>query len=882
MSARSYPSGYVKRKLKEKKGESQKKIAGSLEKYIVSVSHKPELFPSGTSNSKSLSDVDADAVFETNDCHDSPSKKLNREPILNEKNYAEFSHETDNASSTADDVFMKEGNNYDDDPPSKRINVEPFLNEKNDAENLVIKELGDYDKLLRTDGIPSPCFVSDPALWTVISSEMVDYFINNPPPQNMNMLKQTERIFGGKKRSLTEAHFYHVKQNGEKVIRKWLVLSESTKDLFCWVCKLFNRVNSSAVQLITGFNDWKHVGIRLCEHENSLLHRQAIMEMSQRLNVSQRIDCSLVKQHEEETSYWIAVLKRVVAVVKFLSLRGLPFFGNDETVGSRYNGNFLGCLEVVAQFDPFLYGHLERYGNPGKGNVNYLSSTSISEFIDIMGEKVLKQIIDEIVTAKYFSIIVDSTPDITHLDQLCFVVRYVFESQPVERFLKFIPMHSHKSENLAELVLAALQEFGIDILNCRGQSYDNASNMAGKYSGLQARIQNINPLAHFVPCAAHSLNLVGVNAVEACSGTIQFFSLVQQVYNFFSASTHRWQCLKETIKVNGGDFTLKNSSITRWCANAQAVKSIRKNYSSIIATLSVLSTCKDQNAVTRCEASGLIKKLKQFETALNIIIWDTLLQRLNKTNIELQKPSLNLLNVAPLYQSLIDFTQTVRDNFVLYENIAREICETPEYELVRVKKVPKSKDPHTIESAAVQMTPRDTYIRNNHYVICDSLISHLTTRKLPYEDIAHKFACMLNISSNSVLAKNSSYLQNCYRSDIADSFPDELQQFSSLIQSGESVTQMLQKLKGLQLEDTFPNVETALRILLTLPVSNCSGERSFSLLKRLKSPTRSTLLQSKLSSLALLCIEGDITQKLDYDDIIFRFASVKSRKKILC
>lgn len=34
-----------------------------------------------------------------------------------------------------------------------------------------------------------------------------------------------------------------------------------------------------------------------------------------------------------------------------------------------------------------------------------------------------------------------------------------------------------------------------DIMNCRGQSYDNASNMSGIYSGLQARIKTINPLA---------------------------------------------------------------------------------------------------------------------------------------------------------------------------------------------------------------------------------------------------------------------------------------------------------------------------------------------------------------------------------------------------
>ena len=44
--------------------------------------------------------------------------------------------------------------------------------------------------------------------------------------------------------------------------------------------------------------------------------------------------------------------------------------------------------------------------------------------------------------------------------------------------------------------------------------YNNASNMAGRYSGLQARHKTVNPVAVFVLCAGYSLNLVGVKAAE--------------------------------------------------------------------------------------------------------------------------------------------------------------------------------------------------------------------------------------------------------------------------------------------------------------------------------------------------------------------------------
>jgi len=70
-------------------------------------------------------------------------------------------------------------------------------------------------------------------------------------------------------------------------------------------------------------------------------------------NLSNRIDKKLFSQLEDEISYWKNILRRVVAVIKSLSSRGLPFRGQNEVIGSVHNGNFLMAIELVAQFDPF-------------------------------------------------------------------------------------------------------------------------------------------------------------------------------------------------------------------------------------------------------------------------------------------------------------------------------------------------------------------------------------------------------------------------------------------------------------------------------------------------------------------------------------------------
>ena len=77
----------------------------------------------------------------------------------------------------------------------------------------------------------------------------------------------------------------------------------------------------------------------------------------------------------------------------------------------------------------------------------------------------------------------------------------------------------------------------------------------------------------------------------------------------------------------------------------------------------------------------------------------------------------------------------------------------------------------------------------------------------------------------------------------------------------------------------FPNVETALRIYLSLMITNCSGERSFSRLKHIKNELRTTMLQGKLSALSIMCIESDKLRQLSFNDLIEEFAHQKVRKK---
>jgi len=77
----------------------------------------------------------------------------------------------------------------------------------------------------------------------------------------------------------------------------------------------------------------------------------------------------------------------------------------------------------------------------------------------------------------------------------------------------------------------------------------------------------------------------------------------------------------------------------------------------------------------------------------------------------------------------------------------------------------------------------------------------------------------------------------------------------------------------------YPNASIAYRILLTIPVTVASAERSFSKLKLLKNCLRSTMLQERLNGLAMCSIEKDILDTIDLESVLEDFASRNARRR---
>jgi len=427
----------------------------------------------------------------------------------------------------------------------------------------------------------------------------------------------TETTYAGEKssRGCRKEYFYRKQdKTGQLIERDWLCYSPSQAKLFCFYCKLMTDAEQFGK---TGCADWRHITMLISRHESSNSHKDAVVIFRLRKCIKERVDATLAKQVTAQQNYWYSVLERTSEVIRFLSERGLAFRGSDETIDSPHNGNYLGIIELLSKFDPFLEQHISAHGNQGLGHTSYLSSTIMEELIELMGNKVFEQILDELKSAKFYSISVDSTPDISHIDQLTCVVRYVLPSGPVERFLTFLEPQRHTGEELGNSLVAFLKEHSISIQDCRGQSYDSASNMSGRYNEMQAFIKRQNKAAEYIPCAGHSLNLVGQNSASCYRLAVSFFDILQKLYTFFTASSYRWAVLRRHL---GKDLpVVKRSEGTRWSAKDEAVTAIAVSYNEVCAALDEIADNQSYKPDVCNEARGLVMALEKLETGLMIV-----------------------------------------------------------------------------------------------------------------------------------------------------------------------------------------------------------------------------------------------------------------------
>ncbi|CAF1227009.1 unnamed protein product [Rotaria sordida] len=631
-----------------------------------------------------------------------------------------------------------------------------------------------------------------------------------------------------------------------------------------------------------------------------------------------------------------ARLKPIIETIVFcgkqnIALRGHRDDGNTiiaSEASLANEGNFCALLLYRIQSgDEVLKKHLERCNK----NATYISKTTQNQLIDIIGKLILKQVIEEVKQAQFFTILLDETTDIANIEQASLCIRYILNDQIHERFLMFIPVMDRSGAGLADLIITSILDLYLAF--CVEQGHDDCSAMSGHIKGCQAIIRDKYPHILYVHCASHSFNLAisdscEIRSIQNTIGTIK------EIYNFIrslSVRSGRFERLareinkkrvivlsennetssiqsleNSTSEVRYKKVKLVNVCATRWVERRVAVETFNCLFPVVVELLTNLMKSKDKESSIR--SNLFYGAISSSEFLCSLPMLNKLLSFTINVARSLQNSKIDLMNCISNIEDILQVMQMMRNepdeeyNYLFQE--AQHLGKYTEtvIEMPRITKRQINRD-NIPASSAYDYFKLNIFIplldhflvaikdRFSEHVKKAAAISCLVPKYIvdkSYDDLTPAIEIYNNfLSAGSDVQVKSEFLlwKKRWMNIVTETISTPLSPSSS---SNTTTIKMKQK-QEIVLPDTvihayaacpeafYPNIKILLKIFATLPVTTATTERTFSVLKLLKTYLRSTMSETRLNGLAMMYIYRDVD--INVDAVIDEFA--KSNRRLV-
>uniref|UniRef100_A0A3B4UR12 TTF-type domain-containing protein n=1 Tax=Seriola dumerili TaxID=41447 RepID=A0A3B4UR12_SERDU len=635
----------------------------------------------------------------------------------------------------------------------------------------------------------------------------------------------------------------------------WITYDAARNKVLCEVCYAVDKMHaplpctgrdmdSYKAFVKDGFCSWGKAMERFRCHEKSNVH-QAAASITSAANSGVNVATALSAAKQKQMAEARTALMSILSSVQYLACQGLAIQGHVDT-----ESNLRQLLNLRAQDIPELQSWLAC--NESK----WLSHDILNEMTELFAHDVLRTLIEEIKRAEFFSIIMDETADIAVKEQVSVCFRVVTECLEIEElFIGFYQTASTTGDALFDLFKDVLLRLSLPIKNCRGQCYDGASNMSGIRNGLQARVKEQEPRALYVHCMAHVMNLVVQDVAHNIAECRNFMSLIRELITLIQNSPKRLAWFQDFQSADGP--SLRPLRPTRWTVKAASLQSIASNYSALVEFLDNLSS--EDKSDAGGKANGLLQHLQKFSTFFSLELMLMFFLRAETANRALQHSQLHSQKALQLIELLREDIKHLRENgfedFWKNTTAAADVLNVEGPALPRPRKTPRRLDDGRAQSHSFQ-SPEAMY-RRQFYQVMDTATSSLDCR---FSQAAFKHMCSIE---DFVTGKG-----DC--GSIVEFHGDDLDKDAVDFLKGE---------QGELLRTLLPELTKLIRLGLTVPVTSCTSERSFSGLRRLKTYLRATMGQGRLNHLAVLNCHKNITRSRHLDAIADDFITHTAVRK---
>ncbi|GAU88597.1 hypothetical protein RvY_01267 [Ramazzottius varieornatus] len=578
------------------------------------------------------------------------------------------------------------------------------------------------------------------------------------------------------------------------------------------------------------------------------------------------------------------IVKGVTSIVKAIitaARLGLPLRGHEDNhapvpVEDFYQltdfrfGVLIALLYMMMDAgDVGLREHLEQ----SPANSLYVTDGPQNDLLNIIRIMIREQIVKEVHASPFYSLLLDTTTDGGGLDQLSLILQYTMEDGEIrEEFLEFIDASlATTGEELTRVIMDRLRAWGLDIRRLRGQGYDAGSNFAGHHIGVNGRISQLQPLAVYVHCRSHSLNLALKETAWAQFG--RHVKLLKDLGNFFSSAKRGAVLREKAEKLNQKKNAVSTPCTTRWSELSSSTENFLQLYHAIVQALGSIAGPRSifQEEGTREDARLLLNRLLDFEAVLTAAIAEEFLGLTRTASDALQTRDsydyvMAMRQIGTIQQTLSAWNTTLEQ-----EDSAYHKAWTKATGLLQKYNIRPSNETGNINDTY------DTMCNRVARPILTHMMNQLAVRFSKRSDVLSQMAflipsLLLRNKQDITGAASFSPVIDMYRTDLSspEDFPSELTRWVNQWRGhiGHLPHTVSEALKNFP-RRLYPNIRVLLDIFAVVPVTTASNERSFSGLKRIKTRLRTVMLQDRLNALALIAFHKN--RVIDPAEVVRRY-----------
>lgn len=558
---------------------------------------------------------------------------------------------------------------------------------------------------------------------------------------------------------------------------------------------------------------------------------------------------------------------KIVDSVKFLARQGAALRGHADD-----EGNLCQLLKLRSEDDPGLAKWLSTRKH------DFTSPKIQNEILHLLANSIIRDIIGTIhkLPLLQYSIMIDGTQDIEGTEQEAICVRYVdHDLVPHEVFLGFYEVTSTTGENLAKVATDVLLRFGLPLSGLRGQTYDGAANMSGNSKGAQARIKGMQPLALYVHCGPHCVNLVAQAACAASSLTANALEWLHKLGCLYKLSgKYKTKFMNIASTASGAVSNLQPLCQTRWTTRTAAIRSVLHQYESVILSLEDMAQTDASN--TGVTARGLLERFGKGTTVLGLMMVNEVIEELECLNSTLQKRTQTvsgMLSAVDCVRTTLRAKRTEEKFQEMYHHTTEMVTKLNIVPITmpHIRRPPKR---FTGNATAYSSTTPEDYYRADFFKVLDVVDMQMKEK--------------FDQSGLEVLAKLEKVLLTGEMDAAVDQYPElnrrslEVQlsmfklqyPYTTTSEATAILTSQLPEVRGL-----FTQVEALVRLLMVVPAASAEAERSFSALRRLKTWLRSTMVQMRLNNVAICHIHKEMLDKVSKESICQEFVLASDYRK---